>query len=274
MHLHAAADATGRRDAGGLPRGRQSTALLLTLVGLCAAVAASAFPSNPANASRPKGTPLPPWTSAATPVADTWIEVAVLPEQTPNATPQGGATSLRSGWWDFGIDEYTLLRFAVPTARPDHKLARAELELAITDAFVGTFAPPHPISGTMRLRLRAVTSPWDEATLTGGDPLSTGELEVQAGVAWGPCADGRCGTARIDLLPLVQLWRSSPPGSAGSLIMAAWQPSARPAFATTFTVGSRESERPPVLRLAERAIQAPVTWLAWLPLLRVPGATR
>ncbi len=190
------------------------------------------------------------WDVQITPVADTWIQEAYPPGigQTPNATPQGAATALYAGWADVGINERAVLRFAVPTNVPDMELRRAELELDLVSASIGTFDPPAIVSGTMRLTLREVTAPWDEATLTGLDRLETGNRAVSADVAWGPCAAGNCGTARVDVLPLAKAWGEEPWANHG-LVLDATGVITRASTGTSLVMSSRESERPPVLRL-------------------------
>jgi hypothetical protein len=230
-----------------LARSRISITLAVLVAGLSAAVL---IPVHGAPEYQPGSTSGVQWLTELTPVADTWIQIARPTNigARPNKTPRGSDRELRTGWWDFGVAERTLMRFDVPTTMPDTVVKRIELELAITAAGIGVFSPPVVTSGTIRLALRPVTSRWDEATLTGTQAITTSDVLVSADVAWGPCANGRCGTARIDATPLVHAWEQNRWGTYG-FVMDAYGISDRPSTGTLFVVGSRESDTPPVLRL-------------------------
>jgi hypothetical protein len=229
--------------------------LLAVLIGLvAAAVGVTLLPAagETRHGRAPAGVA---WQEAFTPVADTWIEVPYPTDigAQPNATPHGADVALEAGGWDYGVKQRTLMRFDVPTTIPDTKLERAELELAVTSATIGVFEPPAVTSGTIRLSLRPVTSTWDEATMTGEDPVMVTVPVVIADVAWGPCQGGRCGTARIDALPLVRQWEFTGPFNHGVVIDARGVIN-RSSTGTSFVVGSRESRTAPTLRLEYSAV--------------------
>jgi hypothetical protein len=190
-----------------------------------------------------------------TPVADTWIEVAALPGITPPATPHGLETTFRSGWIDSGIDERALIRFDVPTVQPDYQLERAELELRLVAAGAYPFGPPLIDQGIARLSLRRVTSAWDEATFHSGTSLETGEKVMMSEVAWGPCIEGWCGQALIDVRELLADEVGSAPWSRnGWIIDTGHAAPERATFGAYIVAASRESEHAPILRLQVRPV--------------------
>lgn len=229
------------------------TLLASAALALAAALASMALllqPWPPAFPGSLRAEPL--WELQMTPVADTWIEVTAraVTGARPNSTPQGAATALHAGWSDVGLDQRTVMRFVVPTPIPDTVLQRAELELDILHAGVYPIGPPLILSGTLQLRLHEVTMPWDEATLTGLDGLESGWLAVSAEVPWGPCNADGCGKARVDVLPLVKAWQQAPFGRQHGLVLDASQViTDRPVFGAHMATASRESDRPPLLRL-------------------------
>jgi hypothetical protein len=209
-----------------------------------------------------------------TPVADTWIEMPMnlpgMPTVAPNTTPRGEEPALRAGWSHLAPDERALLRFAVPTTLPDTVLEEAVLELTLVNAGVMTYGGPPPSFGTMSLSLSLVTSAWDEKTLTGAGRLPEFEaVPPREDISWGPCADGRCGTAEVDVLPLVRRWAEAPDSDHGLAIDARYGgPEA--SFGAYIVAASRESLSAPELRLryVPAGIDATPTPVSDLPNLK------
>jgi len=190
-----------------------------------------------------------------TPIADTWIEVPMtpgargIPTVLPNATPRGSEPSLRAGWSHLSPDERALMRFAIPIVPPDSVLEEAVLALTLVDAAAHTYEGPPPVFGTMALFLAPVASAWDESSLTGAGSLPDfAPIEHRGDVAWGPCAGGRCGTAEVDVLPLVRRWAGAPEADHGLAIDARYA-GQEASFGAYIVAASRESATAPELRL-------------------------
>jgi hypothetical protein len=206
-----------------------------------------------AAAARPRSTD--GGTIRVTPMADSWFEVQKGTGAPVNPTPQGASKRLYAGWWDVGIDQYAILRFEIPPVNPQLRLIRAELELGVVVASVGTFSPPSPVSGTMLLRLQHVETVWEEASLSSLDPPDLSSVVAREEVPWGPCQPSGCGTARLVVTDIVEDWLGRPAEGNHGLTIRANGVYAEPSTGTTYVIGSRESERPPLL---------------WLGYMRVP----
>jgi len=195
-------------------------------------------------------------TRSLTPVADTFVTVseAPTPMAMPTGQPNGGATTLSTGFGDFGAHRNTaLLRFDVPTSEPDMALVYADLELGIAHAELWTVDPPPPATGTMRLTFQRVDETWDEETLASPMLPARAGPTVAADVGWGPCDEAGCGDAVIDVHPLMD--RGSPRDDHGLAIRSAPVAPDTAYFGWSFAFGSRESDRPPTLRLAYQPIE-------------------
>jgi hypothetical protein len=186
-----------------------------------------------------------------TPVADTWYEVEVGTGAPVNPTPQGGSDRLNAGWSDIGIDEHALLLFDLPTGMTASQLQRAELALQVMEADILTFGLPTPDSGTIRLALERATSPWSEATLSSLAPPQVAATGVRVDWPWRPCSPGNCGTARMDVTALVSAWLRGSMANYGLGVHAGGFLGDEPVMGTVFVAGSRESDRPPVLRIKQ-----------------------
>lgn len=232
--------------------------ILMLLIAAVALHGVSLAPDPPASAATSE------FVVRMTPVADTWIQLPMayprdFPTVLPNATPRGDETALHSGWSHLSPDERALLRFAIPTTPPDTVLEEALLKLALEDAMVFTYELPMPSFGTMSLGLSSVTSAWDEDTLTGAGSLPEFKaLEGRKEIPWGPCVDEGCGTAQVDVLPLVRRWVDAP-ASAHGLAIDARYAGPEPAYGAYIIAASRESSTAPELRLRYAPVEFDAT---------------
>ncbi len=85
--------------------------------------------------------------------------------------------------------------------------------------------------------------------MTGAGPLPMFvSPAVREDVPWGPCEDGRCGTAAIDVRPLVERWLADRDSNHSlSIDVRAADPT--PSFGAFLVAGSRESRTAPELML-------------------------
>lgn len=199
--------------------------------------------------------------SEITPVADTTIWSSPIGAVSP-MPPLGDDPRLRIGVSDAGVDRDALLTFVLPTPAPDMVLAHAELALHVRDASYG-LPTPHapPTSGRMSMRLQTVLEPWAEDGLASPSLPRMGEPRGAAQVPWGPCEDGGCGDARIDVWPM--LAGATPRGAESAVLDLGI---GRPApvldeppgglYFADMVFDSREGEHPPLLRLHYQPVLA------------------
>jgi hypothetical protein len=81
-------------------------------------------------------------------------------------------------------------------------------------------------------------------------PPEDGEITLRERVSWGPCVRGTCGSARFDLTELVNSWMLMDSENYG-VVMDAAGVIDQASTGTWFVTASRESDRPPMLRVAE-----------------------
>lgn len=226
------------------PRALVVAAAAVALAGLALrlAPAHTPAPSPPLRAQ-------PAWNvHESTPLADTYVRVSEMPTPValPSRAPAGAEPELLTGFSDgAALRDTALVRFALPTPEPDTVLVYADLTMHMSSASVSTIRPPRATSGTMQLRAAPITGAWDEATLASPDLPALGEESVHADARWGPCVEGGCGEAVVDVRPILFT-----PGATGLALRTSPTSSDAPVFAWQLGFGSRESAQPPRLRLA------------------------
>jgi hypothetical protein len=213
-------------------------------------------------------------TTLIEPVADTYVSVesGPFPTRTPPATPRpnGGADHLSLGWNHLFGTDVTYMRFHLPTPAPDTYLVEAELQLGVGHVGLNPYSPPLPTTGTMRIEAQALVEPWGEALLAHHDLPEQAGTVAHGRFDWGPCPDpagAGCGTARLDLFPLLGRFDVSDAARYGVALRAHPEGNDTPIFGWDLTVGSRESASPPQLRLVYRAVDLHQPERTYLPVL-------